>query len=323
MRFLLVFLTFSLFLYQSLMSFDKVVIWGHKLHTHTHSYIHSGFYTAFGRLDYPTYWFNNDEDVSEFDFSNTLFISEGNVNEKMPLRQDCLYLIHNPVLSAKYEGLKCAYFQVYTDDVLSLPNLLQVDRCIYYDISGKCVYMPWATDLFPDEIDQIKSNLTSVQKQSVVYWIGTIGEGQFGNHNEVSPFALACKENDIEFTSPNPWATGISIEEHRRMIGISYMAPAILGEWQAKVGYIPCRIFKNISYGQMGITNSVRVYELFEGKVVYNPDTYQLFYDARKRLETFSLDEQHDLMDFVKNKHTYLNRVQTMLDFLKLLGYDD
>ena len=28
--------------------FERVVIWGHKLHTHKHSYIHNAFYRAFG-----------------------------------------------------------------------------------------------------------------------------------------------------------------------------------------------------------------------------------------------------------------------------------
>ena len=31
-------------------SIKQVVIWGHKLHTHTHSYIHYGFYKAFNKL---------------------------------------------------------------------------------------------------------------------------------------------------------------------------------------------------------------------------------------------------------------------------------
>ena len=35
--------------------FDKIIIWGHKLHTHTHSYIHYGFYKAFKR----DWWVNN------------------------------------------------------------------------------------------------------------------------------------------------------------------------------------------------------------------------------------------------------------------------
>lgn len=67
---LMVFLAFSPFLKGA--EFDKVVIWGHKFGTHTHSYIHNGFYIAFKHLGYDTYWFDNLDDVSEFDFSNTL-----------------------------------------------------------------------------------------------------------------------------------------------------------------------------------------------------------------------------------------------------------
>src|SRR5690349_5990415 len=76
-------------------AFDKVVIWGHKLHTHTHSYIHSGFYEGFKHLGYATYWFDDADDVSDFNFSNTLFLTEGQVDKKIPLRADCIYLLHN------------------------------------------------------------------------------------------------------------------------------------------------------------------------------------------------------------------------------------
>ncbi len=30
-----------------MINIDKVVIWGHKLHSHTHSYIHNAFLVAF------------------------------------------------------------------------------------------------------------------------------------------------------------------------------------------------------------------------------------------------------------------------------------
>lgn len=69
----------------------------------------------------------------------------------------------------------------------------------------------------------------------------------------------------------------------------------------------------------MRMTNSRRVFELFEEKIVYNPDCYQLFYDAQKRQESWTLEEQYELMDLIKEKHTYLNRVQTLLEFLKLI----
>ena len=315
--FFLIFMIYTL----ALEGFDQVVIWGHKLHSHTHSYIHQSFYNGFAHLGYPTYWFDNSDDVSTFDFSKTLFLTEGQVDQNIPLRQDAIYLTHN-CGGAKYKDLKHVYFQVYTDAVLSYPNLIPIAPFIYFDLEGKGIIMPWATNLLPFEIEKLKENLPAVEKKGAVYWIGTIGDGRFGNRLELAPFIRACEENEISFTAPNSSATGIDSDRHQHLITSSYMAPAIVGTWQFGVGYIPCRIFKNISYGQMGVTNSLRVYELFEKKIVYNPDTYQLFYDARKRLETITLQEIYELMDLVKEKHTYLNRIQTIFDFLEVVGYE-
>ncbi len=311
---------FVLILYSfKLESFEKVVIWGHKLHSHTHSYIHDGFFRAFQHLGCPTYWFDNKDDVSDFDFSNTLFLTEGQVDQKIPLREDAIYIIHN-CSRDKYEGLRRVFLQVYTDDVLKRPFLMKVEPCIYFDLAGKGIYMPWASHLLPHEIEQNKQKLGQVRKQSVVYWVGTIGEGVFGNCTEIDPFRAACKKNKISFIAAQSSGTGIEEDKHQELISCSYLAPAIVGEWQKRVGYIPCRIFKNISYGQLGITNSYQAYELFEQKIVYNSDSYQLFYDAQARLNTVTLEEIYELMDFVKTKHTYINRIQTILHFLNLIG---
>lgn len=296
--------------------FDKVVIWGHKLHSHTHSYIHKGFHDAFAHLGYPTYWFDNQDNIENYDLSNALFITEGQVDQNIPLRDDGIYITHN--CSAKYQALRHAGLQVYTDAVLTMSNLVQVAPFIYFDLPGKGIFMPWATNLLPHQIDKIKESLSRVKKQRVAYWIGTYGEGYFGNHTELDPFMFVSRSNGIPFIIRNG---NVGEEEHQKLITSSYLAPTIVGEWQKRVGYIPCRIFKNISYGQMGVTNSRQAYELFEGKIVYNPNTFQLFYDAQDRLSTVTLDEIYELMDFVKTKHTYINRAQTILDFLKQVGY--
>jgi hypothetical protein len=134
-----------------LTAFDKVVIWGHKLHSHTHSYIHNAFYIAFTHLGYPTYWLDDAEELSDFDFRNTLFITEGQVDRQIPLRKDCSYMLHN-CTDTKYRMLpkkNVISFQVYTDSIFSVPNLVKLDTCLYYDLAGRCLYMPWATDLLP------------------------------------------------------------------------------------------------------------------------------------------------------------------------------
>ncbi len=302
----------------ALSAFDKVVIWGHKLHSHTHSYIHESFYKAFKHLGYNVEWYDKSDDIHGIDFTNTLFLTEGQVDEGIPIRNDGVYILHN-CNPQKYQGLDYFYIQVYNDTVLNDPSVVQIDKCIYFNFPGRCLYMPWATDLLPNEIEEVKQKVLSVKKHPSVYWIGTVGDGFYGNKSEIEPFAKACKENKIQFIPSNPNGTGISSEEHRELVLKSYMAPAIVGEWQKSVGYIPCRIFKNISYGQWGVTNSERVNELFDNKIVYNPNTYQLFKDAQKRMDTLTNEELFALMDVVKTKHTYLNRIETILRFHRLL----
>jgi hypothetical protein len=92
------------------------------------------------------------------------------------------------------------------------------------------------------------------------------------------------------------------------------MAPAIHGTWQAQKGYIACRVFKNISYGHLGVTNCKAAYDLLHQKIVFCSDTSQLFYEAEKRLnDKASIVET---MKLVRDKHTYINRIKSILDVI-------
>ncbi len=292
----------------------KVVIWGHKLHSHTHSYIHMGFERAFKHLGFQTYWFDNNDNVSNFDFSGSLFLTESQVDQNIPIRTDCFYILHN-CDGKKYKSIfdanRAIMIQVYTHDC-DTRDLEQYSECKYilFDRKGKLVYMPWATDLLPHEIEENKKYVLS-HKNQVINWIGTIGGGYFGNIEKIGPFQQACLENNVIFKR----AHNVSTKDNIRLIQESYMAPTIVGTWQEEKGYIPCRIFKNISYGQMGITNSHTCYDLFDKKIVYNSDTYQLFYDGLNRLKNIKPEEIYELMDIVKNKHTYIARINLLLKF--------
>lgn len=299
-------------------TFNHVIIWGHKLHSHTHSYIHAAFYKAFKYLGYDVLWLDKNDNIANLDFSNSLFITEGQVDLNIPLRDNCFYVLHNCNLD-KYKKLynagKCLILQVYTHDALSR-HVKQLDEYVYFEPSTKTVYMPWATDLLPHEIDEMKKNVKNHKKENTIYWVGSIWNGYYGNESEINLFKIACCNANITFQH-----TGrIDPEENIRLVQKSLIAPAIQGKWQCDVGYIPCRIFKNISYGAFGITNSKTVYELFKGKIIYNPDCYQLLFDALERIP--SLHEEHlfELMDFVKEKHTYLNRIEMLLTALNAMN---
>jgi hypothetical protein len=291
--------------------FSKVIIWGHPLHSHTHSYIHWGFFKAFKHLGYEVHWVSTMKELDDIDLHNALFITEGQVDDEMPKRFDCYYILHNwdP---QKYQELfsnnRCILLQVYTHDCLQYP-VEKIDDYIYCYEEQKIVFIPWATDLLPKEIDHAKNNIIVNKSSKIVNWIGTIGEGFFGNIYEIENFKKACFNNNIEFRH----FANVTIEQNIGLIKSSYMAPALQGPFQCEKGYIPCRIFKNISYGQWGITNNKTVYDLFKGKIVYNADPYQLFYDAQKYINNAAINDLYELMDFVKNKHTYINRIEILL----------
>lgn len=294
--------------------FSKVIIWGHPLHSHTHSYIHEGFYRAFKHFGYEVHWVKNQDEIKDIDIHNALFITEGQVDQEMPKRHDCYYILHN-CNGDKYRELlknnRCIVLQVYTHDCLPYVSE-KLGECMYCNVAEKIIFLPWATDLLPHEIENMKTLVTK-EKKSTVNWIGTIGGGKFGNTIEIDGFKKACIENNLIFRH----TVNASMEKNIALIQESYMAPALQGPFQCEKGYIPCRIFKNISYGQWGITNNKTVYDLFEGKIAYNSDTYQLFYDAKKYIDNSAISELYELMDFVKNNHTYINRIETLLTFME------
>ena len=109
-----------------------------------------------------------------------------------------------------------------------------------------------------------------------------------------------------------------SIKENMKLIQESIIAPALQTQWQKENHYIPCRIFKNISYGKMGITNNKVVYELFDKKIIYSDNIDELVdksLEFNKREDKLSIIKE--LMIEVRDNHTYVNRINFILDFLK------
>jgi hypothetical protein len=264
-------------------------------------------------MGYDTLWLDNSDDVSNINFDNALFLTEGQVDQRMPVVKSAKYILHN-CNGERFRGMedRCLWLQVYTHDAL-LPERAceKVAGGIYFQKNGKCLYQPWATDLLPHEFDFEKACVFDDRKRAV-YWIGTIGGGYFGNQEQLQGFRAACGQNGISFVH----RTGVSDEEGRDLIRQSIVAPAIQGQWQVEKGYIPCRVFKNISYGQIACTNSATVHELFEGRIPYNPDTHALFQIAYDRARSASKEEIIDLMKTVQSNHTYINRIQNLLKFL-------
>ena len=321
------------------LKYNKVVIWGYPLYSHTHSYVHYGYHQAFKSLGYDTYWFHDDEYPEDFDFSNTLFIGEGFADKNLPINDSSAYFIMYCPSPIKYQeaeryidvrtvgvGIKDhiydysldkekatkvgpgCYFEAKTGDKVQVLNNYHDYEMDSYDK----LYISWATNLLPDEIDV--GDIT-IPRKSVVHYCGTISaSGVCENYSTVIPFAEECQKHNIQFIHNDPWQNPLPFEEVIRRIQESALAPDIRGPEHLRTRVVTCRVFKNISYGHLGLTNSEEIYNEMDGNCIYNEDTRQLFYDGLENVDNFDLIK--DGMQYVKENHTYINRAQSLLSVL-------
>lgn len=303
----------------------QIVIWGYPKNSHTHSYIHEAYYKAFQRLGYTTYWLNNNSDTSNFDFSETLFLTSGDVESAgIPIRKDCWYITHNcPWEKFKEVRSRLVNTQVLTKNVPLLKTVEKINEYTY--IEDITVYQPWATNLLPEEIDA-----TAVIKpeSKEINYVGTVADMGYSNvGNCLRRFSEGCAEDGIKVVVYGGYTPGsfsgsnissvpgfVDDAEHLRLLKRSAYAPQFCGDFQLDIGYIPCRIFKNISYGHHGLTNSPYVNDLFDGQLIFDSDGYNLYTKARSSISNTATEK---LMKLIRDKHTFINRVETILKFFK------
>lgn len=326
----------------------KVVIWGFPLHTHTHSYIHYGWYKGFNHLGHETYWFDDTNYPKDFDFSNCLFITEGYADDRIPIVESSIYFVHIAREPKKYIGKVKRFIEIrYLVDsikdcnyhyTLDKETCIKISDCTYYEkltnnggisrhhdspqlMNYECIYTCWATDLLPNEILE---NAMYTDRENKIYWFGSSSPSYC---KELQLFEEECRKNGIEFIVNDPWKNPKSFEEVQNCTMKSLFAPDIRssgdpnkiaigesGTCHKQIGYIACRLLKSISYGHLGITNSRHAYELLEKKVVYHEDERQLLYESMKQKNNYELIREQ--MKLVRENHTYLNRIEDLLFIL-------
>jgi hypothetical protein len=289
----------------------KWIIWGAKRPYNTYGHIHEAFLKTLQFLGKEVYWLENGDDISQIDFAGSCFLTMNCAYHGIPQRQDGFYIVHNLDDSCRshFEGLNSLSFGVHCSLNSYADSVVEVGPEIYFDKGHRSLAFRWGTDLLPHEIAMNKPKQVFNSNSTLINYIGTIDSS---NEGAISNFRRAAAENGIGFEGYGGYGVNkppVSPEEGVRLIKESYMAPALQRLDQIERGYVPCRLFKNISYGQFGITHSKYTNDLFGGRLIYNPDTYQLFYDAKERLQDMKVEELHSLMDEIAAKHTYLNKI--------------
>lgn len=324
----------------------KVIVWGFKpnergIYKNTIGYVWNGFYKGFKALGFETYWMSDDDYDKSLDYSNCIFLAEAWDSKNIPIEQSSIYYVHCAYDPSKYVGNVKKFIDLrYNLKFMNHPNYIfsrnkrddiKLGPCCYYQQSTNQmvhlknghvdyqiedfdkIYISWATDLLPEEMNE---NDIYSKRENLIVFFGTIYYDQYTNIPELEEFNLVCKQNNVSFLV-NPYSYGddqISQEDYIHNYKKCLFGLDLRGKDNRENGYIPCRVFKNASYGLLTTTNSEEVYKEMDGYCVYNSSVTELFYDAMKRKNDFQFIKE--CFNYVKDNHTFINRCS---DILKIL----
>ena len=301
------------------------IVYGHKLYSHTHSYIHYGYFRAFEALGWAVKWYDDNDKIDTSSIpKGTIFLTAGGVDRRIPILPNCFYILHN-VDTKKYDVIPNSnklILQVHCHACDYNAENIKISNTSMYDFRENVLYTIWATDLLPEEIDIEHALENYKNKKKSVVFIGSLNEcPQFGNKNQIMPFVNEMQKTGYKWEQYTaPFSEPIKNEKQKEIISGCDVAPAIVGHWQQSKGYIPCRIFKSISYGCIGITNSKYVHTLLHDECIYHDNSTELAKQTYEFLQK-PVDEIQEVlkkqMQNVKDHHTYINRVNDILSVLK------
>lgn len=331
-------------------SFRQVIVWGFPLHSHTHSYIHGAWVKTFKSIGVPVHWFHDKEFPSDFDYTNSCFITEGWADDNIPINDTSTYFVHIARDPAKYLSKGARLIEIrynvkeihdFNYDYVLPTEAVNLSRDTLYEVVPddsavaskrgrevnktpyEVIYMYWATDLLPDEFKYSDAELV---RNPVMGYVGSIG-----HDHPFYAFKQSAEKNGITVKHINPWSNPISFEENIRIMKESYCAPdfrsrgdpaqfekhgRMNGTNHIDIGYIPCRVFKAISYGQTGITNSPRVKELLGDYVEYTSNPTEVISIVKRREKDVAW--RKECMKYVAENHTFLQRARDLARALKM-----
>ena len=215
------------------------------------------------------------------------------------------------IIEWSFDESKCqsmgpsVWFEPKTNELIKLKNDYIDVEIPDYDK----MYISWASNLLPE---QINFDDMYMERENAIYFCGTISpHGVCENWSNWEPFIQQCSENGIDFHCNDVWSNPLSFDEVQKQAQKSILGVDIRSKEHVRQRLVTCRVFKNISYGHLGMTNSEQIYQEMDGNCIYNEDPAELFHEGMANRENYDMIRKG--MQYVKENHTYINRCKSVL----------
>ncbi len=281
--------------------FTRVVVWGGRTDLHSHGHIHRHFFRAAQALGLPAFWVDDEPAARGLLEPGTLVIAADIwANHIAPAAPHVSYVLHNfdgsHPLCRDLENApeRLLRLQVWSNDALGEPW----DIARSYFREGRTLFQPWGTDLLADEFLAPVANLEARDAVFVgAIWSDRSDEGELGNEGAIDELRTALAARGLGFRH----LTHVSDAENVDAVRSARLAPAFAGAWQVSHNYFPCRVFKNVSYGQVAITNVPGLQELFSACGLGATTIEGMIGEALELAET-------DYLDLVREQQRIVSR---------------
>lgn len=292
--------------------FGRVVIWGLRSQWHSHRFIHQGFYDTLSRLRVPVVWTNYGAKAEAIQDKDLVITSNmyGRLTSKNTLAPFCkgAYYCFHGFQGMPYQVDRGRYLRLEVFTKAALRADQQWDETTYFDSSSRTLYQAWGTNLFEEDFGD-----PTVSSGPLVFWVGAIWNNELdqGNVREIEELRRVLKERSLRFVHLKYVPNSVNF----RAVRLSRLAPAIAGRWQVENDYLPCRMFKNISYGQLGISNVKWFRKLYRNCSVPG-DSIEALVDNALEMSQTDMLELTTLQQSITKSHTYVQKLTNIFKAL-------
>ncbi len=297
------------------MKYNKIVIWGLRKKYHTHRFIHKAFYENAQKLGFKVIWVEDEKENAHVVEKGDLVISAEMVGKmvpektkfedyNLPIVDGVYYCLHHfkEIFTDKIDKRYLLKLCVYTNNVESSDQ--KWGDVTYYDSKTQTLSQPWGTHLLYEEFKKPVFN-----KNKTVYWVGSIwnDKNNHGNIGEINKLKEVLIKYGLKFKQVRfipEWLNSFFVRKSR-------IAPAIGGEIQVKVNYLPCRMFKNISFGQLAFSNIKKFNDILKEYNIYSENMDEMVNRILKLSKEEYIDVVKHQQELIKN-YTYKNSLENI-----------
>ena len=264
----------------------------------TFSAVHHGLDRACHRLGIDVLW---TEDLSCIRNSDIIFTEAKYIVALGDLNNYYKVILHAEPVDYPYivDNFSNVFFWENYKGNLSKTGWEKIGPLTYYNNGYRSIQMPWASDVFePIEEDVFV-------EENTCYYVGNFSTDALDK-------AKKLRSRSFKFYRVG----GVSFEAARQYVKRSEFTFDVRNDHCIEYGFIPCRIFKNYSYGKICFTNSSHIAQVFSIPYYYNNDT---LLSCLADFRSGSLDERlRYLQNDMLCNHTYLSRMNTLR---KVVGF--